>query len=45
MIRVMELLSYEKKLRVGLFCQEKRFWDDPIAPFHYLKGPYMKDML
>jgi len=44
MIRGMEHLSYEKRLReLGLFSQEKKMlWADLIAALQYVKGPTRK---
>lgn len=39
-----EHLSYEEKLRWLAMCwqEKRRFWEDHIAAFHYLKGAYKK---
>ncbi|KAK4827175.1 hypothetical protein QYF61_015137 [Mycteria americana] len=43
MVRGLELLSYEGKLRVGVVLGKRRLQGDIIAVFHYLKEAYKKD--
>ena len=43
MIRGMEHLSYEERLRELFSMKKRRHWGDHIADFQYLKGAYKKD--
>jgi len=42
MIRGMEHLSHEERLKEFSSLEKRRFWEDLVSAFQYLKGAYKK---